>query len=167
MRTIHPLFMIDDPPVPENGTDYLDLRKRIDKIGKLQIKTQAMLESSLRGEDRGEGGEMAEAIFAMIDSLEAAIEGLHAETDPGSRKTVDGLAMTVRKALDELERLGIHAIKTVGEPFDPKKHLAVSRAERESVADRIIVGEDRKGYTKDGHVLRLAEVVVNRVESSN
>jgi molecular chaperone GrpE len=48
----------------------------------------------------------------------------------------------------------------VGEPFDPQRHEAVARVEREDVADHTVVGETQRGYLFRDRVIRPARVVV-------
>ena len=49
---------------------------------------------------------------------------------------------------------------TVGQPFDPTRHEAVSRVERPDVEDQTVVAEALRGYQFQDRVLRPAQVVV-------
>jgi respiratory nitrate reductase gamma subunit len=55
-------------------------------------------------------------------------------------------------------------IPTLGQSFDPNRHVAVATDTSGRAAEGIIVAEDRRGYTTPDKVLRYAEVVVARIK---
>ena len=57
--------------------------------------------------------------------------------------------------------LGVAKIKTVGEPFNPELHEAISTEERDDVAPNTILAELEGGYILDGQVLKPAKVKVS------
>src|SRR5262249_44508763 len=59
-----------------------------------------------------------------------------------------------------LQTAGVREIETAGRLFDPQIHRAVSVAESADLPAGTIVGEELKGYTLDGRILRYAEVIV-------
>lgn len=68
----------------------------------------------------------------------------------------------IRKKLDDLfQKLGIEAIVTKDQPFDPKLHNAAAVEKVEGVAPDQILEEWQKGFTFHGHVLRPAMVKVS------
>jgi molecular chaperone GrpE len=75
---------------------------------------------------------------------------------------------SIRDELGEiLARNGVSALgPTVGLPFDPRFHHAVTRVDSgEAAADVVVVTELRPGYLVDGTVLRPAEVAVGQLPS--
>jgi molecular chaperone GrpE len=62
--------------------------------------------------------------------------------------------------LDVLKSHNISPIATVGQPFDPNRHVAVATDTTGRLPDGLIVSEDRRGYATPAKVLRFAEVVV-------
>jgi molecular chaperone GrpE len=70
--------------------------------------------------------------------------------------------MTLKKLRKLLENEGVVPIKCVGEPFDPSKHNAVAKSEKEGVEGCRIVEEVRKGYMMREKVIRpsIVKVVV-------
>jgi hypothetical protein len=60
-----------------------------------------------------------------------------------------------------LERAEVERIPTLGQPFDPEIHKAVgTRKTADPARHRNICTDIREGYTRDGQVLRPAEVMV-------
>jgi molecular chaperone GrpE len=65
---------------------------------------------------------------------------------------------TRQQLLDALNQEGLETIPTVGEPFDPEVHEAVTMDG--TPEHPIVVGEMRRGYTLRGRVIRAALVAV-------
>ena len=76
----------------------------------------------------------------------------------------DGQKLLTERLRAILQSAGVRAIEAVGRAFDPASHRAVSVAQRFDVAPNQIVGEELKGYTLDGRILRYAEVIVSKHE---
>ena len=96
-----------------------------------------------------------DSIFLAADNQAAAILAAW----------LDGQRLLRDRLLAILSEAGIEPIPTVGQTFDPYRHVAVGTVEDESLPDGHIVAEERRGYAAGDHVLRYAEVVVvkNRV----
>jgi len=73
---------------------------------------------------------------------------------------LDGQRLLRDRLLAILNEAGIQPVPTIGQPFDPYRHVAVSTIEDETLPDGQIVAEERRGYAAGDHVLRYAEVVV-------
>ncbi len=73
---------------------------------------------------------------------------------------LDGQRLLRDRLLAILNEAGIQPVPTIGQPFDPYRHVAVSTVEDEALPDGQIVAEERRGYAAGDHVLRYAEVVV-------
>lgn len=92
-----------------------------------------------------------------------------AVSEPGTDEMDDALAAWLRglelvreRFLSRLAAEGIQLIPALGQPFDPRQHLAVETALRDDVRPGTIVAVLRKGYRQQDRVLRYAEVVVSR-----
>lgn len=67
----------------------------------------------------------------------------------------------IKKQFDDfLKNLGIEEIKTVGEPFNPEFHEAVSHEKKEGFKTDVIFEEVKAGYTLHGKVISPARVKV-------
>jgi len=97
-------------------------------------------------------------LLDVVDELEMAVKSAGS---CGSDETlVQGVKMTLKKLTKILENEEVHPIKSVGEPFDPDKHNAVERVEREGVEGCTVIEEVRRGYTMRGKVIRPSIVRV-------
>jgi molecular chaperone GrpE len=108
-------------------------------------------------------------LLPVLDSLDAAfISGrrqvlklaMPAETQRAVIGWLDGIRLARVRLLDLLQSYHVSPIQTVGERFDPNRHVAVATDTTGRAPEGIIVGEDRRGYTTPDKVLRYAEVVV-------
>jgi hypothetical protein len=134
--------------------------------------------------------ELLEAILPALDGVENAIASGDAylkKRDIAARKTnltpaqailvspadramlsgwLDGLRLVRERLLAILAAGDVTRIPTVGELFDPYRHVAVGKTEHPpagapAVAG-VIVAEERAGYQSPTGVIRYAEVVVYR-----
>lgn len=71
-----------------------------------------------------------------------------------------GIQMTMNQLEEIFAKLGVKAIESVGQEFDPEKHTAVSHVDDESKGENIIVEEFQKGFMLGEKVIRFAVVVV-------
>ena len=128
--------------------------------------------------------ELLEAIVPALDGLENAIASGQkylekrdrvavspslspsqaALVSPADRAALsgwlDGLRLVRDRLLAVLETGGVTPIPTVGNPFDPYLHVAVSTTSQGNGVPGTIVAEERRGYRSPAGVLRYAEVVV-------
>ncbi len=104
-------------------------------------------------------------LLDVVDELELAIES--ARSSSSSQALIQGIEMTLKKLKKILENEGVCAIVCVGKPFDPSKHDAIAKTEKEGVGGCKIVEEVRKGYTMREKVIRpsIVKVVVQPSES--
>jgi molecular chaperone GrpE len=100
-------------------------------------------------------------LLPVIDNFERALK--HVPAELVDNEYVKGIQGIVKQFEKTLEQLGVQRIKTVGEPFDPHLHEAVSMEDGEG--DKEVVSEElQPGYVLNGEVLRHAMVRV-RTES--
>ncbi len=94
----------------------------------------------------------------------ALVELLPILDDIGRARDHDELVGGFRSVGEALEaavvRLGLTPFGTVGEPFDPTRHEALMREEREGVTEPTVVTVLQVGYEMGGRVVRPARVSV-------
>ena len=105
--------------------------------------------------------QMLSLVLSVLDNLERAMAFGDPQHGP-SKGLVDGLRMTHRQILGQLEAIGVRPIESVGKPFDPRLHEAVSVVPPQGAgaASGMIVSEVLKGYLLNDDVLRPAKVTV-------
>ena len=104
-------------------------------------------------------------LLDVVDELEIAVKSGRSSCSLDA--VIEGVEMTLKKFRKILENEGVSPIECVGKPFDPTKHDAVARTEKDGVEECTIVEEVRKGYTMREKVIRpsIVKVVVKPSES--
>jgi molecular chaperone GrpE len=96
-------------------------------------------------------------LLPIIDNFERALK--HVPKDLEGNEYVKGVNAIVKQFEKTLGDMGVERIKTVGEPFDPHLHEAVSAEEGDG--DQEIVSEElQSGYKIGNDVIRHAMVRV-------
>ncbi len=80
------------------------------------------------------------------------------------RQWREGQQLLAERLRAILQTAGVRAIESAGRAFDPALHRAVSTAQRLNVPSGTVIGEELKGYTLEGRILRYAEVIVAKNE---
>lgn len=124
--------------------DATNLRRRYEEqFGSLQLFAKAAVVRDL---------------LPVIDNFERALK--HVPKDLAGNDYIKGIQGVVRQFEKVLEQLGVEKIKTVGEPFNPHLHEAVSMEEGSGGDHEIVSEELQPGYVMGGEVLRHAMVRV-------
>lgn len=98
-----------------------------------------------------------EDLLPVIDNFERALK--HVPEDLKDNDYIKGVQGVVKQFEKSLADMGVERIKTVGEPFDPALHEAVSMEEGEG--DHEVVSEElQSGYRLGDDVIRHAMVRV-------
>ncbi len=129
--------------------DFENLKKRLEK---------QMKEVEARCNER-----LIVDLLEVVDELNVAAES--GGSSNCSERIVQGVQMTLKKLRKLLEKEEVSPIESVGEPFDPSKHLATAKIVKEDVEEGKVVEEVRKGYIMKGKVIRPSIVKVS-VKSS-
>ncbi len=94
-------------------------------------------------------------ILPVIDNLEKA-----SNTETEDKAYQEGVKMVLKQLKDVLISNGVKEIETVGKPFDPELHEAVSHVQDEKMGKNIIKEEFRKGYIIGNKIIRHSMVIV-------
>lgn len=123
--------------------DALNLRRRHDEdMARLRTRVKATVIKDL---------------LPIIDNFERALK--HVPKDLEGNDYVKGVNAIVKQFEKTLGDMGVERIKTVGEPFDPNLHNAVSAEEGDG--DTEVVSEElQSGYKIGDDVIRHAMVRV-------
>lgn len=96
-------------------------------------------------------------LLPAIDNLERALK--HVPEELQDNDYVKGVQTVVKQFEQTLQQMGVERIKTVGQPFDPNLHEAVSMEEGDG-QQQIITDELQAGYRVGDDVIRHAMVRV-------
>jgi len=95
------------------------------------------------------------SILPVIDNLEKA-----ANTESKDESYKQGIEMLLKQFIDVLNSLGVKQIEALGQPFNPEFHEAVSSVVDETLGEKIVKEEYRKGYMTGNKVIRHSMVIV-------
>ena len=133
----------------ENTTDRLKrLMAEFDNFKKRNAKEREVLYTSILGD-------IVNKLLPVLDNLEKAES---AETTDANYK--QGIDLVLKQYVQVLESFGVKQIESVGKVFDPELHEAVSMVQDETLGEKEIKEEFRKGYKLGDKVIRHAMVVV-------
>jgi molecular chaperone GrpE len=97
-------------------------------------------------------------LLDVVDELEMAVKS--GRSSNSAEAVIQGVEMTLKKLKKVLENEGVSPIECVGKPFDPSKHNAIAKTEKEGEEGCTIAEEVRKGYTMREKVIRPSVVKV-------
>jgi len=99
-----------------------------------------------------------EKILPVVDNFERGLATV--PEDDREKPFADGMNMTYKQLLTELEKLGVKPIEAIGTPFNPDLHNAVMQVESEEFESGIVAQELLKGYMYHDSVVRHSMVGV-------
>lgn len=102
-------------------------------------------------------------LLPVIDNLERA---LASGASSGSLPFHQGVEMTLQQLRLLLRQHGFETEDSVGRPFDPRHHEAISRRHDPAHPDHAILEVFQRGYRRGEKVFRPAKVVVNDLTTS-
>ena len=108
-------------------------------------------------------------ILPTVDNLERAITqgelgGVEAEKALAS--LLEGVQLTLKSLLSTLEKFEVTPIESVGEPFDPTNHEALTMEPSDTLPANHVLNEFEKGYQYKDRLLRAAKVIVSSGDGS-
>lgn len=124
--------------------EFDNYRKRTEK------EKQAMFETGAKS--------VIEKLLPVVDNFERGLAAL--EEDAERTPFEEGMLMTYKQLMTELEKLEVKPLDAVGKEFDPNLHNAVMHVDDESLGENIVVEELQKGYTYRESVVRHSMVKV-------
>lgn len=107
------------------------------------------------------GKDIILSIIPVVDDFERAIANAENAKDADSVK--EGMLLIRNKMFGILEQRGLKAMETIGEPFNPEKHEAITEipAPNEEMKGKVI-DQVEKGYFMNDKIIRYAKVVVGK-----
>ncbi|MDJ0931020.1 nucleotide exchange factor GrpE [Breoghania sp.] len=162
-----------DPANDEGVTDVEALAAENAELKERTLRTLAEMENLRRRTEReiSDAKVYAIANFArdllnVSDNLRRALnavpEEMRANADDGLKSLLEGVEMTEREMLNQLEKNGVKQIDPAGEKFDPNFHQAMFEVANDQVPNGTVVQVVQTGYVIGERVLRPAMVGVAR-----
>lgn len=107
---------------------------------------------------------LALEILPVIDSFERAITQTNSTSN--SHSVLEGIELILKQLFNALEKFGIRSFESIGQPFDPQKHEAMTHQETTEQAEDTVISEFQKGYFLHDRLLRPALVAVAKRPAS-
>ena len=133
------------------GADYANFQKRVPK----QVADSLTYEKKT----------FIRSLLASLDNFAHALNGSDAavKSPEAMRGWIDGIRMVHQHLLDALKSQGVEKIASVGKPFDPSMHEALTTRAEADKPDGIVLEEYQGGYSFHGQVLRPCKVIINKL----
>jgi molecular chaperone GrpE len=100
-------------------------------------------------------------LLSGIDNIERAMD--QAQEANSIERLLEGVELTRDGLLATLEKFGVNAIESAGEPFDPNIHEAIAMEETDAMEPNFVLREFQKGYFYKDRLLRPAKVIVSKL----
>lgn len=101
------------------------------------------------------GMETVRALLPALDDFERALK-----VECAGKEYARGMELIYQRLSESLKKMGLEAIATQGQRFDPYLHHAVETVRSDEVEDHAILEEYQRGYNFKGRLLRPAMVKV-------
>lgn len=158
--------------VEDAGADHSELEKELETLRKEKddiyqrlLRKQADFDNFRKRSEKEKREFQAYAItefllelLPILDNFERALAHPDEQSGAEYRK---GVELIYRQFRDLMEKKGLRAIETAGQPFDPNYHEAILREERNDLPENTILAELQKGYFFRDKLLRPAMVKVS------
>ena len=102
---------------------------------------------------------MVTDILPCLDNLRRAVEA--AETSKNIEELTQGIQMVSKQFDDILAAHGAMPIESVGQPFDPNCHLALTQVPSPDHEPMTVLQEVERGYKLKDRIVRPSSVIVS------
>jgi molecular chaperone GrpE len=99
-------------------------------------------------------------LLSVLDSIDQLERASATAAEAGQDSLAAGIGLIRDRLREAAAREGVKEIASVGTPFDPKLHEAVTSVSDPEAEPGAVVAEQRKGYVWGDRVLRPARVIV-------
>jgi len=144
-----------------------EFREKAEKNYDLYVRAQADIENIIK-RNKKEKEEwvkystetLIKDLLPVIDNLENAIS--HSKDENSLQALREGIELTLKGLKDTLAKSGLEEIISIGKPFDPNFHHAMSEQEDENTEPGTVINEFQKGYSLNQRLIRPAMVIVSK-----
>jgi len=103
----------------------------------------------------------------VLKDLLPGIDNIERSMDQGKdannlESLLEGVELTRNGLLATLEKYGVKAIDSIGQPFDPNIHEALAMEETDEMEPNMVLREFQKGYLYKDRLLRPSKVIVSK-----
>lgn len=107
------------------------------------------------------GKEVIMPLLAVLDDFERAMRTM--KTSDNIESIREGSELIFNKLKKTLAQKGLEPMESIGQPFDPECHDAITEIPAQMDADKgKVMDEIERGYLLNGKIIRHAKVVVGK-----
>ena len=135
-----------------------ELEETVDRLKRVMAEFENYKKRNTKEKENLYNSILADIISSFLPVLDNLEKAADSKTEDANMK--QGIELVVKQIHDIFTKIGVETIETVGKPFDPEIHEAVSSVQDESLGEKIIKEEFRKGYKIGPKVIRQSMVIV-------
>ena len=147
-------------------TENAELRDRLLRMAAEMENLRRRTEKELKDTRQYSVAGFARDILTVSDNLRRALDAvpdeLRQNADAGLVALLEGVEMTERELLNQLEKNGVKKLDPAGQKFDPNFHQAMFEVPNTEVPNNTVVQVVQAGYQIGDRVLRPAMVGVSK-----
>ena len=157
----------DQPdPIETLRSENADLKDRTLRVMAEMENLRRRTEKELSDARQYAVSSFARDMLTVVDNLRRALDFLPEDdrrnADAGIASLIEGVEMTERELLNQLEKNGVKKLEPEGQKFDPNFHQAMFEVPNTDVPNNTVVQVVQAGYVIGGRVLRPAMVGVSK-----
>lgn len=135
-----------------------ELEETVDRLKRVMAEFENYKKRNTKERELLYNSLLADIISSFLPVLDNLEKAATAQTEDENMK--QGIELLVKQVQDVFKKFGVETIETVGKSFDPEIHEAVSSVQDETLGEKIVKEEFRKGYKIGTKVIRHAMVIV-------
>lgn len=135
-----------------------ELEETVDRLKRVMAEFENYKKRNTKEREQLYNSLLADIIASFLPVLDNLEKAVTAKTEDENMK--QGIELVVKQIQDIFAKFGVETIETVGKPFDPEVHEAVSSVQDETLGEKIIKEEFRKGYKIGSKIIRHSMVIV-------
>lgn len=159
------------PPVSEqdeNAEQIAKLREENKNLTDQILRKQAEFENVRRRMDREKEEFMQYSLFSAAKELLPVLDGfdLALGVSASAADYRKGVELIHQQLYSALEKLGLKAVESKNQEFDPRLHEAIAAVETDDIPENHIAEEFQRGYFFKDRLLRPARVKIAKPKST-
>lgn len=147
-----------------------EFREKSEKNYDLYLRSQAEIDNILKRNKKDKedwikysNETLIKELLTVLDNLEMAIA--HSTDENPVKALREGVELTLKGLRSTLSKSGLEEVSSLGKPFDPNFHHAVSEQVDEKAESGTVLSEFQKGYLLNQRLIRPAMVVISKEKS--
>ena len=142
----------------EKTATEIELEETVERLKRVMAEFENYKKRNTKEREQLYNSILADIIASFLPVLDNLEKAAQAKTEDENMR--QGIELVVKQILDIFTKFGVEKIETVGKPFDPEIHEAVSSVQDETLGEKIVKEEFRTGYKIGLKVIRHAMVIV-------